>query len=160
MHSTWLRGDKPKTKDMRQVSTNDGTIAKPLKAVHYLQEDVKAIKQGTGKSTSFEQNCREIVCTYCKKKYHRFANKRKLEVKKSGREFSRDKKRKKANNNSNRIGVSRRVGEAGMSVNSVVNGTKVKLLIDTGATCMVSIISPDILHFVIGDPKPMLSEGK
>jgi hypothetical protein len=83
---------------LRQASTNDSTIAKLLKANYDLQEDVKAIKQGTEKSTSSEQNRPEIVCTDFKKKghiqRHCFAYKRKLEAKKSGKEFSRDEKTK------------------------------------------------------------------
>jgi hypothetical protein len=55
---------------LRQASTNEDTIAKLLKAVHDLQEDVKAIKQGTGKSIGSKQNRPENVSTYCKKKGH------------------------------------------------------------------------------------------
>jgi hypothetical protein len=147
---------------LRQASINDDTIAKLLKAIHDLQKDVKAIKLETGKPTSSEQNRPEIVCTYCKKKghirRHCFAYKRKLEAKKSGKEFSRDEKQKQTNKGKNRNGVSRRAGEAGIFVDAVINGSKVKLLIDTGAT--VSIISPDILHSVIDDPRPMLTEVK
>jgi hypothetical protein len=147
---------------LRQASINDDTIAKLLQAICDLQEDVKAIKQETGKSTSSEQNRPEIVCTYCKKKghiqRHCFAYKRKLEAQKSGKECSHNEKQKQANKDINQTGVSRRAGEAGIFVDAVINGNKVKLLIDTGAT--VSIISPDILHAVIGDPRPMLSEVK
>jgi hypothetical protein len=121
---------------LREASANEDTIAKLLKAVHGLQEDVKAIKQGTGKSTSSDQNRPETVCSYCKKKDHIqmycFAYKRKLEAKRSRKEFSLDEKQKQVNKkDTNRTGVSRRAGEAGIFVDAVINGNKVKLLIDT-----------------------------
>jgi hypothetical protein len=50
-----------------------------------------------------------------------------------------------------RTGVSRRAGQTVIFVDAVI-----KLFKDTGAT--VSIISPDTLHSVTGDPKPILSE--
>jgi hypothetical protein len=88
-----------------------------------------------------------------------FAYKRTLEAEKSRKEFCRDEKQKEAKKkDTNRTGVSRRAGEVGMSVDAVINGNRVKLLIDTGVT--VRIISPDTLHCMIGDPKPMLSEVK
>jgi hypothetical protein len=68
------------------------------------------------------------------------------------------KKQKQANKDTNPTGVSRRAGEAGIFVDAVINGNKVKLLIDTGAT--VSINSPDILNSVISDPQPILNEVK
>lgn len=58
-----------------------------------------------------------------------------------------EKSNDKTKDASSRTGVSRKAGEAGIFVDASLNGYKVKLLIDTGAT--LSIISPDILNTVV-----------
>ena len=63
---------------------------------------------------------------------------------------------RKKNNTANRTGISRKPGEAGIFVEAIMNGFRVKLLVDTGAT--LSIISPDVLHAVLNDPSPILAQ--
>ena len=53
----------------------------------------------------------------------------------------------KKNNTANRTGISRK---------AIMNGLRVKLLVDTGAT--LSIISPDVLHAVLNDPSPIFDQ--
>ena len=55
-----------------------------------------------------------------------------------------------------RTGVSRKAGEAGIFVDAIINGSRVKFLIDTGAT--VSIISPRILHLDMKDSQIVLDK--
>jgi hypothetical protein len=62
----------------------------------------------------------------------------------------------KRNFSANRTGVSRKAGEAGIFVEAIMNGFRVKLLVDTGAT--LYIISPDVLYSILNDPKPTLAQ--
>ena len=71
-----------------------------------------------------------------------------------GRNERRDNGKK--NNTANRTGISRKAGEAGIFVEAIMNGFRVKLLVDTGAT--LSIISPDVLHAVLNDPSPIFDQ--
>jgi hypothetical protein len=61
------------------------------------------------------------------------------------------------NFSANRTGVSRKDGETGILnfVEAIMNGFRVKLLVDTGAT--LSIISPDILYSILNDQNPTLA---
>jgi hypothetical protein len=72
----------------------------------------------------------------------------------SQRKNSKDAEEKK-NFSANRTVVSRKAGEAGLFVEAIMNGFRVKLLVDTGA--ILSIISPDILYSILNDPNPILA---
>jgi hypothetical protein len=72
----------------------------------------------------------------------------------SQRKNSKDAGEKKFS--ANRTGISRKAGEARIFVEAIMNGFRVKLLVDTGAT--LSVISPDILYSILNDPNPTLAQ--
>ena len=116
------------------------TVATLLKVVRDLQEEMKSIKMAVQNSKSSKRTLSSIVCNYCKKKGHVKKNCFAYQnmQKKSGSKERDESTIQGKDKDASRTGVSRKAGEAGIFVNATMNGSKVKLLIDTGAT--VSII--------------------
>jgi hypothetical protein len=158
----YLREVKPQEK-----SATGDTLNSLLKAVQEIQKEMNFIKMKIDKQDSGRLHPKVVTCHFCRKRGHMkkdcFHYKRLIEGKghtgsqqksTSQRKNSKDAGEKK-NFSANRRGVSRKAGEAGIFVEAIMNGFRVKLLVDTGAT--LSIISPDILYSILNDPNPTLA---
>ena len=120
-----------------------------------MQKEMKSIKGAVANSKSIKPQ-RTITCNFCKKKGH---IKKDCYSYQSWLKRSKWKAKQKANppaksdssrdKDVSRTGVSRKASEASIFVDATINGSRVKCLIDTGAT--VSMISPRILHSVMKD---------
>jgi hypothetical protein len=117
-----------------------------LTAVQEIQKEMNFMKMKIDKQDSGRPNHKVVTCHFCKKRSHMKKDylhyKRLIEGKghtvpqqslNSNKKNPKD-AGEKNNFSANRTGVSRKAGEAGIFVEAIMNGFRVKLRVDTGAT--------------------------